>query len=218
MATVSQACIRRFAFARIDMATVSQYSDDMDQRYAIGQLVELTGTSRRVIRYYIAQGLLEPPLGAGRGHYYTAKHLHRLRQIASLKQLGLTLDEIRRDSFLNSDHPPAPVPVAKTRGRGHKSLRSELGSMQAHSLTEPRMSADACCSVYGESASEYAQRAAAGELLEQSVVGPFEERWVRIPLANGVELHLQKRKLGHTPEELREIVRKISDLFRRPRL
>lgn len=66
-----------------------------ETRHGIRELVQLTGVPRRTIRYYVQRGLLEAPLGRGRGHYYTSAHLERLRQIRQLQEQGLSLEEIR---------------------------------------------------------------------------------------------------------------------------
>jgi DNA-binding transcriptional MerR regulator len=60
------------------------------------ELAEAAGVSVRTVRYYIAEGLLPPPLGAGPRAAYTAEHLDRLRLIARLKDAYLPLREIRR--------------------------------------------------------------------------------------------------------------------------
>lgn len=67
----------------------------MEQKFAIGELAALAGVSRRCIHYYSQLKLVPPPLGGGRGHYYTGSHLERLREIRSLQEAGLGLDEIR---------------------------------------------------------------------------------------------------------------------------
>jgi len=61
---------------------------------SIGELSDATGVTRRTIRYYVQRGLIPPPLGAGRGHYYTAAHLERLRRIRYLQDDALSLDAI----------------------------------------------------------------------------------------------------------------------------
>ena len=65
-----------------------------EKRYSIGELTNLTGISRRSVHYYVQRGLTPPPLGAGRGHYYTDIHLTRIRAIKEFQEQGLTLDEI----------------------------------------------------------------------------------------------------------------------------
>ncbi|MBF0503044.1 MAG: MerR family transcriptional regulator [Candidatus Riflebacteria bacterium] len=63
-------------------------------RYGIGELADLAGISRRAVRFYVQRGLLPPPAGAGRGHYYITEHLDRLRQIKVLQEAGLSLEAI----------------------------------------------------------------------------------------------------------------------------
>jgi DNA-binding transcriptional MerR regulator len=64
--------------------------------YDIQELTNQTGVSRRTIYFYVQQGLLPPPQGAGLAAHYTENHLLRLRLIPILRQQGLRLDEIRQ--------------------------------------------------------------------------------------------------------------------------
>ncbi len=66
-----------------------------EKRYSMDDLCELTGYTRRTIRYYIQEGLLDPPAGRGRGGFYYDSHLDRLREIRSLKETGLELSAIQ---------------------------------------------------------------------------------------------------------------------------
>src|SRR6185295_1920240 len=63
--------------------------------YTIGELVSLSGVNRRNVHFYVQQGLLPPPQGAGLGARYTDEHLLCLRAIPILRNRGLRLDEIR---------------------------------------------------------------------------------------------------------------------------
>ena len=65
------------------------------RKYGILELVQASGVPRRTIRYYVQRGLLSPPEGAGRGHYYRSSHLGRLVRIRELQDSGLGLEEIR---------------------------------------------------------------------------------------------------------------------------
>jgi DNA-binding transcriptional MerR regulator len=65
-------------------------------RYAIGDLAQLAGVSRRTVRYYVQEGLISAPLGVGRGNHYGPEHLHEILHIKALQEAGRTLDEIRR--------------------------------------------------------------------------------------------------------------------------
>ena len=66
----------------------------LKKQYTIQDLSELTGYSRRTIRFYIQEGLLHPPSGRGRGGYYYDSHLNKLSQIKSLQDQGLKLESI----------------------------------------------------------------------------------------------------------------------------
>lgn len=67
-----------------------------EPRYAIGDLADLGGVSRRTVRYYVQEGLLPSPLGVGRGNHYGPAHLDRLLAVKALQESGRTLDEIRQ--------------------------------------------------------------------------------------------------------------------------
>ena len=62
----------------------------------VGQLARRTGLSVRTLHYYDEIGLLIPPRRAESGYrLYGEPEIVRLQQIASLRQLGFGLDEIR---------------------------------------------------------------------------------------------------------------------------
>lgn len=61
----------------------------------IGELAERAGVSHRTIHYYERLGLLRPVEREGAGYrYYDETAVRRLEKIATLKRLGLSLDEI----------------------------------------------------------------------------------------------------------------------------
>jgi DNA-binding transcriptional MerR regulator len=66
-----------------------------DARYGVEELAVLGGVTRRTVRYYVQQGLLQAPLGVGRGRHYGPEHLARLEQVKALQERGLSLDEVR---------------------------------------------------------------------------------------------------------------------------
>lgn len=83
-------------------------------RYAIGDLADLGGVSRRTVRYYVQERLLPEPYGVGRGNHYGPEHLDQLLKVKLLQEGGRTLDEIRQ--ALNH----------KARTREHKQPESSL--------------------------------------------------------------------------------------------
>lgn len=80
-----------------------------ESRYTIEELERLTGYTARTIRYYIARGLLQPAYGRGPTATYDRDHLQRLQYIELLKQVRMSLDQIR-DHLL--DMGPADIDVA----------------------------------------------------------------------------------------------------------
>lgn len=83
-----------------------------EPRYAIGDLADLGGVSRRTVRYYVQEGLLPEPYGLGRGNHYGPEHLQQLLRVKSLQETGHTLDDIRRALNHRTRMPfePAPAP------------------------------------------------------------------------------------------------------------
>ncbi len=63
---------------------------------SLAELADRAGLPARTIRFYIARGLMEGPVKAGRDAAYTAEHLQRLEKITSLQSEGLMLAEIGR--------------------------------------------------------------------------------------------------------------------------
>lgn len=65
------------------------------KKYTIEDLIELTGYSRRTIRFYIQEKIIEPPAGRGRGGFYFDSHLTALKKIKELQDKGLKLEAIK---------------------------------------------------------------------------------------------------------------------------
>ncbi len=106
------------------MAGVSE-----EARYGVEELAELLNrevadprdeVSRRTIRYFVQEGLLQEPYGLGRGKHYGAEHLQRLRDIRELQKKGLSLSEVRerlaRPSRGGADLRPSRAAAARPSG------------------------------------------------------------------------------------------------------
>src|SRR5579863_7324577 len=63
--------------------------------FTIGEIAERADVTPRTVRYYVAEGLLPPPGGAGQQRVYSYEHLLRLQAIKRLKAEYLPLNEIR---------------------------------------------------------------------------------------------------------------------------
>ena len=68
----------------------------MQAELSSGDLARATGNTVRTIRFYEEEGLLKPSVVSDGGHRrYTEDDLERLRLISDLRELGLSLCEIR---------------------------------------------------------------------------------------------------------------------------
>jgi DNA-binding transcriptional MerR regulator len=90
-------------------------------RYGVEELTELLNrevsdprdeVSRRTIRYFVQEGLLQEPYGLGRGKHYGPEHLQRLREIRDLQRKGLTLSQVR-GRLAQASRPAATARVAE---------------------------------------------------------------------------------------------------------
>ncbi|TDF90100.1 MerR family transcriptional regulator [Paenibacillus piri] len=75
----------------------------MKRHWKVGELAKLTGLTIRTLRFYDQIGLFSPSAHSDSGHrLYNEADLSRLQQILSLKELGLSLDEVK--SVLTGGH------------------------------------------------------------------------------------------------------------------
>ena len=76
------------------MTNNCQYKAMNENKYTIDDLAELTGFQRRTIRYYVQEGLIDPPAGRGRGGFYYDNHLEKLRLIKVYQEKGIRTSAI----------------------------------------------------------------------------------------------------------------------------
>jgi DNA-binding transcriptional MerR regulator len=95
----------------------------ISEELSIGDLADAAGLSRRAVRFYVQQGLLQPPLGRGRGRHYDRSHLDRLRRIGELQQAGHSLEAIRR---ILEGGKAEPIPAPDRRPRSRAAVSSGL--------------------------------------------------------------------------------------------
>ncbi|MGZ5471897.1 MAG: MerR family transcriptional regulator [Nitrososphaeraceae archaeon] len=65
------------------------------KKYTIEELSNLTGFSRRTIRFYVQKNIIKAPSGRGRGAYYYDSHLSNLLKIRLLQDQKLNLNSIK---------------------------------------------------------------------------------------------------------------------------
>jgi len=99
---------------------------DKPSYYNIETLAQMTGLTRRTIRYYVQRELLPKPEGGGRGHYYTDEHLKRLETIQKWQTQGVPLEKIKellargemiREEIVSeseASRPAYPIPYVST--------------------------------------------------------------------------------------------------------
>ena len=84
-------------------------------RYTLSEVCEMTNVSRRNVRFYIQEGLVDRPNGAGRGAWYGRDHLIQLMVIGHWQAEGLSLQRIR-DLLQAKDSKSLPPPRENTGG------------------------------------------------------------------------------------------------------
>jgi len=101
--------------------------------YTIQEICDQTGMARRTIHFYVQQGILRAPEGAGTATRYSEAHLLSLKLIPLLRAKGLRLDDIRaRLQDLNEDslrslydqvfEPAPPKLLPSSQAYGHYAL------------------------------------------------------------------------------------------------
>jgi DNA-binding transcriptional MerR regulator len=76
-------------------SSIKRYEPVRPLRYTMADLERTSGIPARTIRYYIANGLLQPAYGRGPTATYDSDHLLRLQYIQRLKDERLPLKEIQ---------------------------------------------------------------------------------------------------------------------------
>lgn len=100
---------------RLPPGSVRRYEAPLPHRYTMADLEAESGMSARTIRFYIAEGLLQPAYGRGPSAVYDADHLLRLRFITRLKNEHVPLGEIKaRLSDLTPDALAAALRIEMT--------------------------------------------------------------------------------------------------------
>lgn len=84
-----------------------------DVVYKIEDLVRITGLTRRTIRFYVQEGLLDAPEGQRRGAHYLASHLEALLRIRRLASEGMSLNAIKQCLKHETGNSPATMPLPK---------------------------------------------------------------------------------------------------------
>jgi DNA-binding transcriptional MerR regulator len=83
---------------------------ESDKTFSMDELAALVELPRRTVRYYIQTGLLDRPVGYGKGARYTSQHVEQLLLIRKWQHAGLSLERVAEVLKAGEDGslPPAP--------------------------------------------------------------------------------------------------------------
>ena len=152
-------------------------------------LCDATGESRRTVRFYILNGLLSAPVGAGPAARYPQGHVQRLLLIRKLQSGGMQLSKIR--DLLESMADPEVAQALQ-----------QAPAPQGTPKPAPSTPQTWQSGLFGDDAYD-----------DTASVGVARSQWEHIVLEPGVELHL-RRPLGVSAnrrvQKILEFVRKQS--------
>jgi MerR family transcriptional regulator, thiopeptide resistance regulator len=99
----------------------------MKKLWKVGDLAKMTGLTVRTMRFYDQIGLFSPSGQTESGHrLYNQSDLSRLHQILTLKELGLSLEEIKLALDGNEISPLEIISLQKTRLKEQIKLQMKL--------------------------------------------------------------------------------------------
>lgn len=159
------------------MASDNTKKTSPTREISIGEIADLTGVTRRVVRFYVQRGLIDPPEGRGRGSFYTERHLARIQRILQLQAAGHSLDAISRmlDQPLVSEFRVA-----------EKTVHQQKQQIQTN---KPGAGKD--------TAPRHVQRRAQAKL--------NVELWTRVAVMPGVEMNINVSKHDFDAEDLQRL-------------
>lgn len=115
-----------------------------EEMLQVGELARRTGLTVRTLHHYDAIGLLKPSLHSDAGYrLYTTTDVVRLQQVLSLRQLGLSLEEIRECLHARRYLPLQVIQLHLSRLREQieiqQGLCERLEALAAHFQAEERV-------------------------------------------------------------------------------
>ena len=201
----------------------------LSQPMTLAELTQAADVSTRTVRYYIAEGLLPPPEGAGPSSVYTAGHLARLRLIGRLKAAYWPLKEIRRRlaglsdaeveaALLELDVTPEGAPsyadATMAPARDYLAVLEQRAAYRAERLPLHELPATAPAASFPAAPHPAAPRH--DEVL--SKVNPLPDvdegsLWRRVPLGEDAELVISERAYTRHRERIEWLIRWARKVF-----
>ncbi len=154
--------------------------------------------SPRLIRHYTSLGLLDEPLKYGREARYTARHLLQVLALRRLMSEGLTAQALHGVLTTRSDDDLRALIVGQS--------RLEIQPQASN----PAL--DFLASLQEGAPPQHARRAPPPAPAPAASAAPPTDTYTRVPLAPGVELHVQRHaQLPRTPAEQQALTRTLLD-------
>ncbi len=192
--------------------------------------IERTVTPR-LVRYLTTQGVLTEPHKAGREARYDRRHLLDLLAVRRLMALGYTVAAIGAtvrsgsDSDVEAMLTGAIEVTAAADAAPGAAAPSLPGPSMAASVVPPRRAMSTNEAAVGESAADFLRglggggasvRPAPPAFSRPSPRGASPERWTRVEIARGIDLHVRDdAHLPASPNEREQIAARIVDALRR---
>jgi DNA-binding transcriptional MerR regulator len=151
----------------------------------ISDLCDRADVTSRTVYFYVQQGLLPPPSGAGPAARYTDGHVARLKLIRLLQKEHLPLAEIgKRIRALSDDDVQALVNEARTRKPDKPaSALDYIRGVLAESAPSIALS---------KSGAPRPAAPAMPAMAAREAVPPARSQWERHTFADGIELHIRR--------------------------
>ena len=203
----------------------------MTEELTIEDLEAHSGLPVRTLHYYMQIGLLPGPDKRGKYAAYSQEHLDRLDLILILKEMHLPLKEIRtllegltpaeiqhyREDQehllgkLKSARPDEAVPSSDS--EGSSALEYIKGLEEAHGMIQEIRSDQTYFPRPLFENNRTGDEISIG--VDRSARQPLEERWRRVVIADGIELHTRETRDKETVHKIKRLLSFARSLFTR---
>jgi DNA-binding transcriptional MerR regulator len=163
-------------------------------KFTAADLARLGGVPLRTVRFYIQQGLIDPPTGRGPGAHFDERHRHQLIRARALQGAGLDIAAIRQYAEELERILAERGMTLESAGRIWRAYALS-GLLPPPPATEPEEEPDAEDDLDDE------------EALDASTA-------IRIPMAPGVELLVRPDIRIPSPRRLVELAMVVRRLFK----
>lgn len=178
------------------------------RRFTMSELEEVTGTSRRTIRFYVKEGFIPPPEGEGGGAKYTDEHVLKMQAIKVMQDNHLKLKGIQ-EALAGMSHDEMKRFVADAgEGKGQwnaKSLEHWVHPSEGPAKSSRNFSFATFVKKETPAPHEQGNANILNKLNRRQ--SPNAESWKRFAILDGVELSIRE----DVPAETRNLVMHIID-------